>query len=57
MGGGLVDDHLGIKGIYILIHEEVEGVKGRSGIGQRCSTFDRGSGDLVCFGLEMWCDL
>ena len=29
----MVDDHLGIKGIYILIREEVEGVKGRSGIG------------------------
>ena len=53
VGGGLVDNHPGIKGIHILICEEMEGVNGRSGIRQRWSMFNRGSGDFVHFGREM----
>ena len=29
----MVDDHLSVKGVHILIREEMEGVNGRSGIG------------------------
>ena len=57
MGGVLADNHLSVKGIHILIHEEMEGVNRRSGIGQMCSTFNRASGDFVRFGREMQCAL
>ena len=57
MGGVLVNNHLSVKGIHISICKEMEGVNGRFGIGQRCSTFNCSSGDFVHFGREMRCNL
>ena len=49
VGGGLVDDHLGIEGIHILTCEGMEGVNRRLGIKQRYSTFNCSGGDFVYF--------